>query len=355
MQSETIPIIARPEHRFPTGPLAAWLERTLPELGPLRQVRQVEGGQSNPTYRLCCARREAALRKQPPGDLLPSAHRIDREWRFLAALGPSGAVPVPPALAWCGEAATVGTPFYVMGWVDGPCYPTPLLPGLAAERRTAAFTAFFRALAALHAEDPAALGLAGMGRAEGYVARQIRRWSAQYDASRTGANPAFDRLRAALADWTPAAAPAAIAHGDYRFANVILDAADDRVAAILDWELATIGHPLADLAHACSAFRCYPDTPGFPGIRGLAGAGYPSEAAMLRVYRDAGGAARPADWHRWIAYGLFRLAAIAQGVYRRGTLGNASSASWRRYGPAVDALSRLGLEALASGDAGGEE
>ena len=346
--NDAIPMEARAEHRFEPAALAAWLREAAPELGALRGVAQIEGGQSNPTYRLDCAAGAAALRKKPPGALLPSAHRIDREWRFLKALGAAPGVPVPRAIAWCEDDSLVGTPFYVMAWIDGSCFSTPLLDDLDAHARRKAYTAYFQALAALHAQDPMALGLADMGRAQGYVIRQIRRWSAQYDASRTRDVPVFDRLRQALAGWRPEEATPAIAHGDYRFANVIFTRDAERVAAILDWELATIGHPVADLAYTCSAFRCVPDTPGFPGTRGLEGAdlGYPTERDALSIYRDAGGVAIPPDWNWWVAYGLFRLAAISQGVYRRGTEGKASSASWRRYGPAVDALARLGLEAI---------
>ncbi len=346
----SVRIEARPEHRFDPDALAAWIREAVPALGSLRRVSQIEGGQSNPTYRLDCDRGSAALRKKPPGTLLPSAHRIDREWRFLEALGaaPGARVPVPTALAWCDDPSLVGTVFYVMSWIEGTCRDTPLLEGLSAEARRSAYAAYFGALAALHAQNPDALGIGDMGRAEGYVARQIRRWSAQYDASSTRRIPEFDRLRNALERWSPPDADPAVVHGDYRFANVILSPDATGVAAILDWELATLGHPLADLAYACSAFRCTPETPGFPGIRGLdpAVAGYPTEREALERYCAAGGMTAPGDWDRWIAYGMFRLAAISQGVYRRGTEGNASSTRWRLYGPAVDALSRLGLEAL---------
>lgn len=346
--SRTIALEARPEHRFEPGPLAEWLRAELPELGELKRVIQVEGGQSNPTYRLYCENETVALRKKPPGVLLPSAHRIDREWRFLRTLGevPGTPVPVPQALAWCGDDSLAGTPFYLMAWVEGRYFDTPLLNGLDAEFRKKAYEAHFRALAALHTQDPEGLGLADMGRPKGYVIRQVRRWSAQYEASRTRDIPEFDQLQEALQDWEPGDSPPAIAHGDYRFANVIFTPDVERVAAILDWELATIGHPLADLAFACLAFRCVPETHGFPGIRGLEGVGYPSEDQALSIYCQYGGATVPPDWNRWIAYGLFRLAAISQGVFRRGMDGNASSSSWRRYGPAVDALARLGLEAV---------
>ena len=348
--TDTIPIEARQEHRFDPAALARWLRREAPSLGALNRVAQIEGGQSNPTYRLECADGMAALRKKPPGNLLPSAHRIDREWRFLRALGnaPGTPVPVPKALAWCEEESLIGTPFYVMAWVDGPCFATPLLDELDADSRRQAYRALFRTLAGLHVQNPEALGVADMGRSPGYVVRQIRRWSAQYDSSRTRDIPVFDQLRDALLLWQPEDTTPAIVHGDYRFANVIFTTGGAKVSAVLDWELATIGHPLADLAYTCSAFRCVPGTPGFPGIGGLArkDLGYPSEAEALSMYCNAGGSAIPEDWNWWVAYGLFRLAAISQGVYRRGTERKASSAHWRRYGPAVDALARLGLEAI---------
>lgn len=343
---------ARPEHAFEPEALAEWLREAIPDLGPLKRIRQLDRGQSNPTYRLDCAGGAAALRKRPPGALLPSAHRIDREWRFLKSLGslPGLPVPVPDALAWCDDVSLTGTDFYVMRWVDGPCFHTPLLDGLDAERRPGAYKAYFRVLAALHKQDPEAIGLGDMGRANGYVARQIRRWSAQYEASQTRDVPEFDRLRDTLTAWRPPTESAtAIAHGDFRFANVVFAPGAGRIAAVLDWELATLGDPMADLAFSCTAFRCRGSTPGFPGIRDMnraAGSGFPGEEEALETYAAAGGAPVPGNWSVWIAYGLFRLAAISQGVFKRGMDGKASSSRWRELGPAVDALSRLGLESL---------
>lgn len=334
------------------APLARWLAGALPQLGPLERILQVEGGQSNPTYCLECAEGRVALRKQPPGKLLPSAHRIDREWRFLEALGAARpiAVPVPCARAWCDDPTIVGTRFYIMDWVEGRSFQTPVLAELAPAARWRAFADCFRTLGALHAIRPAAVGLESLGRPEGYVARQIARWSAQYDASATRDSPAMTRLRARLAEWRPSDSPPAIVHGDYRMANLIFAPDRERVVAVVDWELATIGHPLADLAYACAAFRCAPGTPGFPGIHGLAthGSGYPDEEEMITLYTRAGGMPVPPDWERWIAYAMFRLAAIAGSVYRRGLDRQASSSNWRDYGPAIEALAELGMEAIES-------
>ena len=341
---------ARPEHKFDPVPFAAWLKAALPELGPLRSVVQIEGGQSNPTFRLRCDPGEAVLRKKPPGALLPSAHRIDREWKFLQALGSMEppAVPVPRALAWGEDASLLGTVFYVMDWVEGRTFDTPALSGLDRSARGRVFEGYFRTLGRLHSVRPESIGLGNMGRPQGYVKRQTARWTAQYEASATRTVREMDLLCKTLAGWTPPEDRASIVHGDYRFANVIFAPDFETVNAVLDWELATLGHPLADLAFACVAFRCAPDTPGFPGVHGLARAplGIPSESDALEVYCSAGAEIAPGNWNYWIAHAFFRLAAISQGIFRRGIDGQASSTNWRIYGPAVATLARLGMEAL---------
>ncbi len=332
--------------------LSAWLGETLPEAGPLRAATPVAGGQSNPTFRLDCEHAALALRKQPPGPLLPSAHRIDREWKFLRGLSavkpPS--VPVPRPLAWCGDASLLGTPFYVMAWVDGHCFATPALDGLDADTRGYAYGAAFETLAALHGTDPAAAGLEGMGRPEGFTARLTARWSQQYEASAHRDIAPMNELMRELAAWDPGHA-VAIVHGDYRMANLIFAPDCSRILALVDWELASVGHPMTDLAYACAGWRCGPDTPGFDGVSGLdlEAMGIPSERQALETYREAGGADVPGDWEMWMAQALFRMAAIAQGIYRRGLQGQASSRDWERFGPAVEALAMLGVEALEKG------
>ncbi len=317
-------------HRLDTGALALWLRRELGVSAGVLEAEKFPGGQSNPTY-LLRADGEArwVLRKKPPGVLLPSAHAVEREHRVMAALAQSD-VPVPRMVALCTDADVVGTPFFLMELVQGRTFWDMRMPGVSVPERTAMYADMNRVIAALHALDPAALGLADFGRQGGYFARQITRWSAQYRATETERIEAMEHL----IEWLPAALPAGpeqscLVHGDFRIDNLIFHPEEPRVVAVIDWELSTIGHPLADLAYHLMSWRLPPED-----FRGLAGVdidalGIPGEQACLRSYleRNAVPAPDPREWEFAIAYNLFRVACIRQGVMKRALAGNASNAA----------------------------
>jgi len=320
---QLVPVL--PNHRFDEAALARHLAAHLPGFAGALTVRQFQGGQSNPTFHLQAGGRAYVLRKKPPGALLPSAHAVDREFRVLEALAGS-AVPVPAVHLLCSDDAVIGQMFYVMDWIDGRVFADRLLPGCTAAERAAMYDDMNRILAALHRVDWRAAGLEGFGRADGYVARQVARWSRQYEASRTEPVPAMDRLIEWLAAHLPESDEAAIVHGDYRVGNLIFHPREPRVVAVLDWELATIGHPLADLAYNCLAYRLTgTHDHGFPP-GDLGALGLPREADYVAAYAARAGRSGIEDWEFFIVFAMFRIAAILAGVYRRGLDGNAADA-----------------------------
>ena len=309
-----------PAHRLDETRLAAYLADALPGFaGPLT-VRQFQGGQSNPTFHLHTPGAEYVLRKKPPGALLPSAHAIDREYAVQAALAGS-AVPVAPMRLLCRDEAVIGTMFYVMDHVPGRVFADRTLPGVPAGDRAAMYDAMNQAMAALHGVDWAAAGLAGFGRPQAYVARQIDRWTRQYAAADAGHVPEMDQLIAWLPAHIPAADETAIAHGDFRLGNLIFHPSEPRVAAVLDWELSTIGHPLADLAYNIIPWRL---PVAMEGLIGAASPGIPTEAEYVAAYCRRTGRDGVPELDFFVVFSLFRWAAIAAGVYRRGLDGNAS-------------------------------
>ena len=311
---------------LPDAALAAYLEQHVAGFrGPLTS-RKFKGGQSNPTYEIEAASGRYVLRRKPPGVLLASAHAVDREFRVLGALHGS-AVPVAAPLHLCRDESVIGSMFYLMEYVDGRVCWDPSLPDLAPATRAAHYEAMVSTLAALHRVDVAAVGLSDFGRPGNYFARQLTRWSEQYRASETGPIPAMDALMDAL----PARCPAddgvvALTHGDYRIDNLMFATDAPRIVAVVDWELSTLGHPLADLGYLCMALRL-PRNPALPGLAGLdrAALGIPDEPAMLARYSELSGRPIPEDWAFVLAFSYFRLAAIAQGVAKRVQQGNASS------------------------------
>ncbi len=321
---ETIPV--RDAHRFDEAALAAYMrDRVDGFAGPL-EVRQFAGGESNPTFLLRDGRRDYVLRKKPPGKLLPSAHAVDREYRVMTALADTD-VPVPKTYGLCEDDGVIGTAFFLMEKVEGRVLRDPLLSELASnEERAAYYEDFMRVLAALHRVDVDAHGLGDYGRKGGYIERQIARWTKQYVAAQTEDIPEMDRL----IEWLPKNLPAddsvAIAHGDYRPENTITRADAPKIAAVVDWELSTIGHPLCDLAYCCMGYygQGGGGQPAFHG-QDLKALGLPEEQEMIDMYCRFSDRDGIDDWYFYIAFSLFRAASIVQGVYKRGLDGNASS------------------------------
>jgi len=336
-----------PQHRFDEAALARFMARRIDGFVPPLAVAQFEGGMSNPTFLLRDGGgRRYVLRKKPPGRLLPSAHAVEREFKVIAALAATD-VPVARAYALCEDAAVIGQAFYIMEHVQGRVFRNYTLPDSSPQERAAIYDAMNAALARLHAVDYAAIGLGDYGKAGGYAQRQIVRWSKQYQASRTGALPAMDHLMRWLPAHIPAADETAIVHGDFRLENMIWHAREPRVLAIIDWELGTLGHPLADLAYNCLPWHV-PD--GSRGDLGKVGPGHgiPAEADYVGSYCRRTGRGDIADWDFYLVLSLFRLAAIAQGVYKRGLDGNASSPGALERGAKARQLAEAG-RAIADG------
>ena len=338
----TRPVSSR--HQFDVSSLEAWVKQQLDNFtGPL-QVWQFAGGQSNPTFLLVAGGREYVLRKKPPGELLPSAHAIDREYRVISALAGSG-VPVPVVHCYCDDANIIGTPFYLMDYQPGRIFSDPLLPDLSAVERGAAYDAMNAALARLHTFDWRRADLASFGKPERFVERQLARWSKQYAASRTDDVPTMERLR----DWLTAHVPddelASITHGDYRVGNLIYANNSPTVAAVLDWELSTIGHPFSDLTFNCMTYHLpagHPVSAGFIGAD-LHALGIPDEDAYLAAYVQRSGLDPRPHWRFYMAFSLFRTAAIQQGVYARALKGNASSTTAHLFDESYRLVADAGL------------
>ena len=319
---ELVPVL--PNHRFDEAALAAYLREHLHGFSGDLVVRQFQGGQSNPTFHLAAGGRAFVLRKKPPGKLLPSAHAVDREYAVLAALAGSD-VPVPRVHLLCTDEAVIGQMFYVMDYVAGRVFADRAIPGATPADRAAMYDDMNRILARLHRVDWRGVGLAAFGRPENYFARQIARWSKQYEASRTEDVPAMERLMRWLAETTPPADEAVIVHGDFRLGNLLFHPTEPRVLAVLDWELSTIGHPLADLAYNVLTYRL-PESAGGAREADLVALGIPAEADYVARYVERAGRTDAATLEYAIVFAMFRLAAIVAGVYRRALDGNAADA-----------------------------
>jgi aminoglycoside phosphotransferase (APT) family kinase protein len=331
-----------PQHAFDAERLAEWMrEHVDGGIGTL-EIAQFKGGQSNPTYLVTAGVRRFALRRKPPGKLLPSAHAVDREYRVMAALAGTD-VPVPKTYALCDDAEVIGTAFFLMDYVEGRVLWDPTLPELTPAQRTAHYREMNRVIAALHRVDPAAVGLADYGKPGNYLARQIDRWSRQYRASETERIEAMDRL----IEWLPANVPpgeeTSIVHGDYRIDNVVFHPGEPRILAVLDWELSTLGHPLADFAYHCMTWRM-PEGAHARGLVGVdfAALGIPTEREYVAMYCKATGRDRIDHFEYYVAYNMFRLAAILQGVMARALQGNAASAEALAAGRRTRAIAEEG-------------
>jgi aminoglycoside phosphotransferase (APT) family kinase protein len=315
---------------FDPDRLEGYLKARLPELDGRMTVERIGGGQSNPTYRLKFASRDVILRKQPAGELLPSAHAVDREFRVQHALVTTE-VPVPRMLHLCADRTVIGTLFYVMEALDGRVVQDSSIPGAAPAERAAMYDAMNDVLACLHKVDWRALGLEGFGRPGNYFARQIARWTRAWQASRTRDIPELDRL----VEWLPAHIPeddeTTIVHGDFRLGNLMFHPNEPRVVALLDWELSTLGHPLADLAFNCLLWHSTPAM--YVGIEGLdhAALGIPSQGEYVARYCARTGRAEGiSNFH--LAFACFRFAVIFEGIAKRAEIGTAASADAEQVG-----------------------
>jgi aminoglycoside phosphotransferase (APT) family kinase protein len=336
------------QQRFDVVKLETYLARHVKDFaGPLT-VEQFKGGQSNPTFKLTTPSRAYVMRAKPgpAAKLLPSAHAIEREYRVMHALAATD-VPVARMHALCENEDVIGRAFYVMDFVDGRVLWDQGLPGMTPAGRHAIYAEMNRVLAALHNVDHRALGLADFGKPGNYFARQIGRWSKQYKASETEPIEAMDRLIAWLPENVPADDAAdpnatAIVHGDYRLDNLIFHPTEPRILAILDWELSTIGHPLADFSYHLMSWHIAPT--GFRGIAGLdlAALGIPSEAEYVAAYCGATGRAGIADMDFYLAYNMFRIAGILQGIMKRVVDGTAASAQAAAAGSRARTMAELG-------------
>jgi len=331
------------------GALLAWLSAEVPGFRGPAQLRKFKGGQSNPTYLLEAASGRYVLRRQPPGELLKSAHAVDREYRVMRALAETD-VPVPRMLALCEDRDVIGSLFFVMAFCDGRIFWDAALPDVGSnEERAAVYDQMNRVLAALHRVDPAAVGLADYGKPGNYFARQLSRWVGQYRASELEPIAAMESLMAWLEQQQPADdGRVSLVHGDYRLDNMVFDAVEPRIIAVLDWELSTLGHPLADLAYQCMQLRM-PGGEGFaPGLAGVdrRALGIPEEREYVARYCERMGIDRIENWPFYLAFSYFRLAAIVQGVAKRAVVGNASNTRAAELGRWVEPLAQMALRVI---------
>lgn len=336
--------------QLPDAALALYLQQHIDDFqGPLTSTK-FKGGQSNPTYLLEAASGRYVLRRKPPGKLLASAHAVDREFLVLQALHGSN-VPIAKPYHLCSDENIIGSMFYVMEYIDGKVFWDPSLPDCTTAQRAEIFDALIKTLAAIHSVSVEDSGLADYGKPGNYFERQITRWSKQYRDSETQSIAAMD----ALIEQLPLRCPEddgciSLVHGDFRIDNLMFDSQGQHVLAVVDWELSTLGHPLADLGYFCMALRL-PRNPALPGLAGLNRGefGIPDEQQILQRYAELTGRAIPSDWSFVLAFSFFRLAAIAQGVAKRAAQGNASSEQAMQAGRMVELLATMGMQTLNGG------
>jgi len=327
--------------------LTSYLLPRASEIGELLSAKKFSDGQSNPTYLLTTTTDEYVLRRQPAGELLKSAHAVDREFRVIRALQASE-VPVARAIHLCQDRDVIGSLFYIMSYQRGRIFWDPTLPELDNSQRRDIYTEMNRVLAALHDVDVEAVGLSDFGRPGSYFERQISRWSGQYRASEIEPIPAMDKL----IEWLPRNMPVddgkvSLIHGDYRIDNIIFDSSGIEARALLDWELSTLGHPYADLAYQCMQWRMDRDCV-IPGLGDIdrESSGLPSESDYVAQYCQRRGLESIPDWNFYLVFGFFRFAAILQGVLKRAVEGNASSKKAFDYGALAPVLARKAVELI---------
>jgi aminoglycoside phosphotransferase (APT) family kinase protein len=326
-------------HTLDAVKLQAWMQRHIPGFGGPVEIRQFAGGQSNPTFLVQSPERRYVLRRKPAGKLLPSAHAVDREFRVLQALHGSD-VPVAHTFALCEDPEVIGSSFYVMDYVEGRIFWEATLPEVAPAGRRDVYLEMVRVQAALHSIDYQAVGLGDFGKAGGYVQRQVTRWTQQYRASQTEKLESVENLIAWLPQHIPVGEQVSIVHGDFRLDNTIFHTTEPRMLAVLDWELSTIGNPLVDFAYFCMRYALPAEI--FKGLRGsdIAALKIPSEAQCVAEYCKLRGIepVSPRDWSYYMAFCMFRLAAILQGVLARALQGNASNPTALETGRRAGAL-----------------
>jgi aminoglycoside phosphotransferase (APT) family kinase protein len=327
-----------------TAALADYLRGRLDGVSGNLTAEKFAGGQSNPTFLISDGNSRWVLRRKPPGELLPSAHAVDREYRVLTALAGTD-VPVAKTFLLCEDDAVIGSMFYVMEHLDGRVFWDPKLPEIdSSGERGAMYDEMNRVLASLHMLDPVALGLEDFGKPGNYFERQVNRWTRQYRASETEHSEAMEALIA----WLPENMPpddgqVSLVHGDYRLDNLMFHATEPKIIGVLDWELSTLGHPLADLSYQLMAWQL-PDTEGIRGLAGVdrAALGLPSDADYIARYCERTGRDGIDNWNFYLVFCFFRLAAILQGVKKRALIGTASSAEAAARGAMVEPLAELG-------------
>ena len=327
----------RPAHRFDESALSDYLRANIKGFSGKLKVGQFQYGQSNPTFLLSSDGKTYVLRKKPPGKLLPSAHAVDREYRIIKTLREAD-IPVAEAFLLCTDDSIIGTPFYVMEHVEGRIFrDVTASMAKSPEERETIFDAMNDTLAKIHLVDWKALGLADFGKPGNYMARQVSRWHRQYEASKTDDIEDMDYLFEWLEKNLPDDDSATVVHGDLRLENLIIHPSEPRVMAVLDWELSTLGHPLSDLAYNCIQYYIPVSESRLSGYKGLnlSELGIPLETDYVDAYCRRTGRGRIADWKFFMAFSIFRLAGIVQGVYKRGLDGIASSEIARSYGEYV--------------------
>ena len=337
----TMPVAEK--QRFDVARLETYLRAHVKGYSGALDVEQFKGGQSNPTYRLSAGSKRYVMRSKPAPatKLLPSAHAVEREFRVISALGKTD-IPVPKTYVLCEDEGVIGRAFYIMDCVEGRVLWDQTLPGMANAERSAIYNEMNRVIAALHKVDYQAIGLADYGKPGNYFARQIGRWSKQYQSSETEKIEAMDNLIAWLPNNIPAGDETAIVHGDYRLDNLIFHPSEPRILAILDWELSTLGHPLADFSYHCMSWHIAPGN--FRGIGGLdlAAMGIPVEAEYVASYCKRTGRERIDNWDFYLAYNMFRIAGILQGIMKRAVDGTAASAHALDAGKRARPMAELG-------------
>ncbi len=339
-------------HTLDVEKLSDYLTEQLDEFSGIKKSKKFNTGQSNPTYLLETAQKKYVLRKKPPGELLPSAHAVDREYKIIRALEETK-VPVPKTVFLCNDESIIGTIFYVMEFVDGRIFWDPTLPEIDDNKRMKVYEETVSVMAELHKIDVEKAGLLDFGKPGNYFERQVGRWIKQYRAAETETYPEVEKLIAWLEKTMPEDdGLISIVHGDYRLYNMIFDHREERMLALLDWELSTIGHPYADLAYQCMNWHI-PQigiTPGLAGIN-LEKLGIPSEDDYVSNYCSKMGINGIPNWSFYLAFGFFRLAGIAQGVYKRSIQGNASADNAKELGAAVPILGEIALSIVGRDNA----